>query len=363
MRILNLFLFCFGCLFFISPAFGQQPDSTAGSEEEDYSAYGSAEESVKYCTQKVRFLSPTKLISVGFEAQMPFKASFPLEEEFKDKNRLPDRNQSVTFFGGARWAANAPVISNNKFILNVGASYYESYIRFKEGEVINNNYERQIKSALSRGLRTMGINVTAFKPLDDKHFLIGSLISDFNGNFGWNTMQDAFPMPTWTFAVLYGWKRNDNTMLAFGATQTWRGGEKLYVPLLMYNKTFNDRWGLEILAPARAHVRYNFSASSLLLLGYEIEGNSYRLFRGQENFESGSGGGRFLEIRRSEIKPRIIFEQKLMGFIWLSAQVGYRYNFKFGITEDRSSERGDFLYRGNFGNPLYGAISINLVSP
>ena len=363
MRILNLFLFCFGCLFFISPAFGQQPDSTAGSEEEDYSAYGSAEESVKYCTQKVRFLSPTKLISVGFEAQMPFKASFPLEEQFKDKNQIPDRNQSVTFFGGARWAANAPVISNNKFILNVGASYYESYIRFKEGEVINNNYERQIKSALSRGLRTMGINVTAFKPLDDKHFLIGSLISDFNGNFGWNTMQDAFPMPTWTFAVLYGWKRNDNTMLAFGATQTWRGGEKLYVPLLMYNKTFNDRWGLEILAPARAHVRYNFSASSLLLLGYEIEGNSYRLFRGQENFESGSGGGRFLEIRRSEIKPRIIFEQKLMGFIWLSAQVGYRYNFKFGITEDRSSERGDFLYRGNFGNPLYGAISINLVSP
>jgi hypothetical protein len=361
MRNLKTILLPFFLVFISFQAFGQRPDSTSAAEEEDYSAYGSTEESVKYCTQKVRFLSPTKLISLGYEAQLPFKVSFPTEQEFKDKNRLPDRNQSVTFLGGARWAANAPVISNNKFILNLGAGYYESYMQFKEGEEINNNSERQLKSALSRGLRTMGINATAFKPLDDKRFIIGSAMADFNGNFGWNTFGDAFPMPTWTFAVLYGWKRNDNTMLAFGATQTWRGGERLYVPLLLYNKTFNDRWGLEILAPARAHVRYNFSAASLLLLGYEIEGNSYRLFRGQEDFEAGSG--RFLEVRRSEIKPTIIFEQKLMGFIWLSAQVGYRYNFKFGISEDRNSGRGDFLYRGNFGNPLYGAISINLVSP
>jgi hypothetical protein len=344
-------------------AWAQKPDSTAKEEEEDYSSYGSAEESSRFCTQKVRFLSPTKLISVGYEAQFPFKISFLTEEEFKDKENLPERNQTVEFFGGARWAANAPVISNNKFILNLGASYYESYMRFKDNEIINNTYERSLKSALSRGLRTMGLNATAFKPLDEKHFVIGSLIADFNGNFGWSTLIEAFPKPTWTFAALYGWKRNDNTMIAIGATQTWRGGELLYVPLILFNKTFNDKWGLEILAPARAHVRYNFSASSLLMLGYEIEGNSYRLFRGQENFEFGTSGGRFLEVRRSEIKPRIIFEQKLAGFIWLSAQVGYRYNFKFGITEDRASDRGDFIYKGNFGNPLYAGISINLVSP
>jgi hypothetical protein len=46
------------------PVFSQVTDS-AKVEEEDYSQYGSTDESVKFCTQKVRFLSPTKLISLG----------------------------------------------------------------------------------------------------------------------------------------------------------------------------------------------------------------------------------------------------------------------------------------------------------
>jgi hypothetical protein len=346
-------------LLFTSFCFAQEPD-----EEEDYSQYGSVEEGKKYCTQKVRRLSPTKLISVGFEMQAPFAARF----DYEGTNPATSLSeQKINFMGGARLMSNNPVISNNRFILNLGANYYESFVRFDNSRPIlpeENPRLSPLKEALGSGLRTMGLNLTAFKPLDEKRFLILSAMSDYNGNFGWNTI-DEIPMPTGTFGALYGWKKDENTQFAIGATQTWRGGEKLYVPLLMYNKTFNDKWGLEMLLPARAHVRYNFSAQSLLLAGFEIEGNSYRLGRRKDiSFPTQElAASEAIELRRSELKFRAIYERKLFGFVWLSAQAGWRYNFKFNFSEARDSKRGEFLYTSKLGNPLYGAISINLVSP
>ncbi len=344
--------------------YAQEPNE----DEEDYSQYGSVEEGKKYCTQKVRMLSPTKLISVGFEMQAPFTATF----DYTGVDPAVSLNeQKINFMGGARLMSNNPIISNNKFILNLGANYYESSIRFNNSKTIpaeQNTRLSPVKEALGAGLRTLGLSLTAFKPLDEKRFLILSAMGDYNGNFGWSTF-DEIPMPTGTFAALYGWKKDENTQFAIGATQTWRGGEKLYVPLLMYNKTFNDKWGLEMLLPARLHVRYNFSAQSLLLAGFEIEGNSYRIgkrndmsFPTPPTLES-IGAAESLELRRSELKFRAIYERKLFGFVWLSAQAGWRLNYKFKFSESRDAGRGEFLYTTNVGNPLYGAISINLVSP
>jgi hypothetical protein len=338
----------------------QSTDSLKTEPEEDYSQYGSAEETVKYCTQKVRFLSPTKLISIGYEAQAPFSAKIrPIEE------LTYTEDYSNVVFHGARWLANAPVISNNRFILNLGASYYESFTNIKPIQYDDRSLRpygsrtESIAKSLQNGIRTVGLNATAFKPLNEKRFLIFSGQTDFSGNFGWNSLSSSFPNPTLTFAVLYGWKRNENTMLAFGATQTWRGSERIYVPLIMYNKTFNDRWGLEMLLPARAHVRYNFSPKSLLLGGFEIEGNSYQIKEAKSMLNPNPG---FSELRRSELKFRLMYEQQLFGFVWLSVQAGWRYNYRFNFSEDRESLR-TYTYEGKLGNPFYGGISLNLVSP
>jgi len=360
--IANAFRTVLFSIFIGIPAFCQVADSTK-VEEEDYSQYGSADESVKYCTQKVRFLSPTKLISVGYEWQAPFDIEATYKGDAGDQT-LPKQN--VQFLGGARGQVNAPVISNNRLIVNLGANYYESAMSFKNESAsgVQNPLSQSIKEALSKGIRTVGLNVTAFKPLDEKHFLILSALGDFSGNFGWNTFDKYFPKPTYTFAALYGWKKSETMMWAIGATQTWRGGERLYVPLFLYNKTFNDKWGLEILLPARAHVRYNFSPQSILLGGFELEGNSYRIAQNGMRFTTASAGSTdYLELRRSELKFRLMYEQKITGFIWLSVQAGWRMNYKFDLSEMRTSDRGKFVYETKPGNPLYAGISLNLVSP
>jgi hypothetical protein len=74
-----------------------------------------------------------------------------------------------------------------------------------------------------------------------------------------------------------------------------------------------------------------------------------------------------LVLRRSEIRPRIIYEKSIWGFVWLSVQAGYRINFNFDV------DRGDFFrYLGDptpftqtnqLGNTFYFNFSLNLVSP
>lgn len=347
-----------------SSLFAQTTDSSK-VEEEDYSNYASAEEAVKYCTQKVRLLSPTKLVSAGFEWQNggSYFSGRPIGENTTQEAMAstPDKFRSVY---GARFAFGAPVISNTKMILNLGANYYESRFDLEESTT-NPSWNFPAKKLLGDGLRTMGLNATLFKPIDSKQFVIALVSADWNGNFTWNTFKDRFPDPTWTLAALYGRKPSDNFMWAIGATQSWRIGEKTYFPLIMFNKTFNDHWGLEILLPARGHVRYNFSPRSLLLAGVELEGNSYRI--GWEKSATDNLPGH-IELRRSEVKPRLVYERQLAGFVWLSAQMGYRITTNFNLSTSRKDERGTYKYEEQklgqgIGNALYFNLSLNLVSP
>ena len=110
----------------------------------------------------------------------------------------------------------------------------------------------------------------------------------------------------------------------------------------------------------------------MLFAGYELEGQSYRLWR--SNDQTGFNlRNEDAEIRRGEIRLRAVYEFSLKDFIWMSIQAGYRINYRYDV--DRLSD-GKEVYRA-FGlasdapyvmvnqltNPLYFNISLNLVSP
>src|SRR5690606_24890195 len=117
-----------------------------------------------------------------------------------------------------------------------------------------------------------------------------------------------------------------------------------YIPVLMYNWTsVNNKWGTEMLLPARGHVRYTVNPRSMLFAGFELEGNSFRI--GNQGAALQDPQFNDLEIRRSELRFRLMYERQLSGFIWLSAQAGYRYNYSYDV--DQVADGKDF-YRGFF---------------
>lgn len=296
-----------------------------------------------YATQKVPGLSPTQLISVGYEAQLPFPISV---------NGAPDNE--INKFRGLRLAFNAPVISRNSFILNLGLTYWDTNIGFE------NSPTPGLLSSLENGLRTTGLNATVFKPLNDKHFIILQGNLDVSGNYTGFEDLEFGKSTTLSGIGIFGWKRDENTMFGVGVTRTYRAGQLLHIPAIYYNQTFNDKWGIESVVPARIQVRRNFGTTSLLMLGYEIEGNAFYI----NDAPAVANSGTDVYIRRGELKPRITYQKQVKNFIWLSAQAGLRYNWRFDGFSTQNPEGDNVpVFENTLGNPLYFNISLNLVSP
>ena len=336
-----------------------QVDSTVTEEEEDYSIYDNldfADEGTKrFCSSKIEGLSPAKFISLGYDLQGPYTLQ---------ADRLLGADSSDVPFNashGIRFNANVPTISRNDIIIQLGATYWEQKYEMDES---SDPIHPLGKSLTENGLRTMGLNTTIFKPLNETDFILFQGSADLNGDWAWN---DFMPLQylKYSAAALYGKRPHDRKQWAVGLARTYRVGELNYIPIVLFNYTdIPNKWGTEILFPARAHVRRTFNPRNMLFFGYELEGQSYRLWQQPLRDQD-------LEIRRGELRFRFVYECSLKDFIWLSAQAGYRINYSFDV--DRLPEGNEF-FRGFFGNQQYVMqnglgntpyinVSINLVSP
>ena len=345
-----------------------QTDST--SEEDDFSMYEEldfADEGAKrYCSPKIEGLSPAQLIYVGYDVQGPYtmKADPLTDRSGAVKSGADEMDIAATH--GLRFGCNIPVISKTSLVWQMGFNYWQTNF---EGMVHDmpaggrNVVIDQHKNAF----RTMGLNTTVFKPLNDKQFLLFQGSADLNGDY---TLSNIMPLNylKYSAALLWGKRPNEKKQWGVGLARTYRVGELNYIPVVMYNWTdAANKWGTEILFPARAAVRRTINPRNMVFAGFELQGQSYRLYR-DEQLRSED-----LEIRRGEIRVRMEYQFSVKDFLWVSAQAGYRINYRyhsdrleggketlraFGLLSD-----APYAMESTLTNPFYVSVSVNLVSP
>ncbi|MCU0434495.1 MAG: DUF6268 family outer membrane beta-barrel protein [Bacteroidia bacterium] len=355
-----------------------QVDTTGGAaDDEDYGQYdnvGFADDGAKrFCSPKIEGLSPAKLISVGYDYQMGYQMiadSLRSQSPFAPWGNFNPDTGEVAYSHGLRLACNIPVVSKTSLVWQLGANYWEQKYEFKDGNSLSNP---MLTALRDNGLRTMGINTTVFKPLNDKQFLLFQGSVDMSGDFQLSKLMPARYLK-YSAAAIWGKRPTERKQWGIGVSRTYRVGEMNYIPIVLFNWTdASNKWGTEILFPARAHVRRTINSRNMVFAGYELEGQSYRLYRNNEPSANFDMRREDLEIRRGEIRVRLMYEFSLKGFVWMSVQAGYRINYRYDV--DRLAD-GAEIYRG-FGlvndapyvmvnqltNPLYFTISLNLVSP
>ena len=347
------------------------------TEDEDFSMYDQvdfADQSARrYCSPKIEGLSPAKLISIGYDYQGGYGlGAGAFTNKASDYSWTPD-SVNVLNSRGLRLGFNIPVVSRTNLVWQMGANYWEQRYAIEglNGEPSNSSHPL-IQSLQENGLRTLGVNTTLFKPLDDRRFLLFQGSADLNGDF---SLPGLMPLKylKYSAALIYGIRPNEKKQWGLGIARTYRVGELNYIPVFLFNWTDrSNKWGSEILFPARAHVRYTFNPRNMLFGGFELEGQSYRLWD-SPSLMSYNLRGEDLEIRRGEIRLRAMYEFSLKDFVWMSVQAGYRINYRYEV--DRL-EGGQEIYRAfgllsdapyvmenRLGNPLYFQVSVNLVSP
>ena len=347
------------------------------TEDEDFSMYDQvdfADQSARrYCSPKIEGLSPAKLISIGYDYQGGYGlGAGAFTNKASDYSWTPD-SVNVLNSRGLRLGFNIPVVSRTNLVWQMGANYWEQRYAIEglNGDPSNSSHPL-IQSLQENGLRTLGVNTTLFKPLDDRRFLLFQGSADLNGDF---SLPGLMPLKylKYSAALIYGIRPNEKKQWGLGIARTYRVGELNYIPVFLFNWTDrSNKWGSEILFPARAHVRYTFNPRNMLFGGFELEGQSYRLWD-SPSLMSYNLRGEDLEIRRGEIRLRAMYEFSLKDFVWMSVQAGYRINYRyevdrlvggqeiyraFGLLSD-----APYVMENRLGNPLYFQVSLNLVSP
>lgn len=360
------------CLLASAASLCAQTDTTAtpfSDDEDDYSQYENLSladsKARRYSNPKVLGLSPQRFISVGWDFQGPYDMQFSPVSVFAEGDPAPiEETRRARLTHGLRLSANIPIISRNSILWQLGGNWWDT--RYQYDQTPENSYVAQLLSR--NGLRTAGLNTTVFKPLNETSFILFQGAADLSGDYGILEFQ-PLRFLRYSGALVWGRRPHDRKQWGVGIARTYRVGEMNYIPVFLFNYTsLNRKWGTEILFPARAHYRRTFNPRSLLLAGYELEGQSYLLRETPGDFD----GLRTIEIRRGEARARIEYQRQLAGFIWIAAQLGYRYNWSFNA--DYTADNGRDFFRGFFGNqtyamlnqignPLYFQITLNLVSP
>lgn len=325
---------------FNSAAFSQVQDTT---DAIDYSKFGDAEKVQRYCTPKILNQTPQKVWSVGFEYQTGFE--MPLV--YKAIPTDITKNTTVNSVPSFRGMVNIPVISKDKIVWQMGGSFYSQ--QFKTAA----NSDAFANKINKTAFVSSGINTTIFKPFNEKNFLIAQAQVDANGLFDNFSSINSKAFTTST-SIIYGWKKSDNNMVGFGLSRSYRAGRLMYFPVLLWNKTFtNEKWGMEILLPARGHVRYRPNAKNIFQLGYELEGNQFVAnINNQDIF-----------IQRGELKPRLMWDTKLSNYYWLNLQVGYRINWRFEAVDKYNGKLENLVLSSKLANPFYFGVNINFATP
>ncbi len=271
----------------------------------------------KYCNPLVAGQPSTKRLSLVYEVQPTHSGptKFPLSPTPVEYTTNSSPTQSI------RLIYNKTLVTKPKLYITFSGAYWFS--SFNVTNASNNSFAKMLGQSR---FHSISASSNIFKPLNEKNFLLLNVSLEAHGNAssfknfsGDNVLAGG--------AAIYGWKKGFKRMWGVGVFRGYRLGKVIHVPALLYNNSFNKKWGVDALLPARANFRYKSSASALWLFGYELEGSQFALQNSNPLFNNSF-------FQRGEIRPKIGFE-KLVNKNWaFTMNAGLRINGRFDVSSD-----------------------------
>lgn len=216
-----------------------------------------------------------------------------------------------------------PVLLRERTQAVVGFEYNVDEFEFENPESLEYPFYNSLHH---KALRGRGIKFYLNHAVDDRKFVFLRTSVELNGDIP----EEWHKGLKYTLSGSYGWKLNPTTAWGLGFYFSYSFGSPTLLPGIVYNKTWNSKWGLESVFPGAVHIRYQPADQSIFYFGYEVQGASYNIDLGStlnEQFYN-------IQLRRSELMPVVRYEREIYDFIWFSVEGGFRYNINFNVTED-----------------------------
>jgi hypothetical protein len=303
----------------------------------------------KYCDPKLEGMARSKGFSILYERTL----DSPITSESND-SLIGNGNATIRRNNKLDIKLRFPVINKPGIKMVIGLKYFFEEFNFETPEGLEYDLYKNLED---KNLKSIGGNINMLLPLNETTYLGFRSSADLNGDYSAKEFAKSSFLK-YSFSGLYGWKNCPTRTIAIGLYYSYTFGRRSVYPVVLYNNTFNSKWGIEALVPANIKIRHNFSKKTLLYLGYEIDGAAYTLKIDNPPFSNYPS----MELRRSNIKFTLDFEQEIHDWLWFGISAGVRHALGMNLAKEGGVRR-DHLIENKLGIAPFFNASIFIVPP
>jgi hypothetical protein len=314
-----------------------------------------------FANPSVLGMGPSKGLIVRYERMPRFGVSSSAQVQgLNDFNTEATKNARLSIKG------YIPAWNRPHLKVIVGLSYEREEFQF---EKLPTNYELY-DNIENKGLKSTAAQIAVIRPVDAVHWYLARVKGELSGDYTSDQLTRS-DYTRFSAEAIYGWKRSPNFSWGVGFQYGYTFGRLSIYPAVIYNRTFNARWGIEALAPARITLRYNANESSIFYAGYTVDGYNYIVHLNRDPLERRNSDGSIdrskaplstLELRETEVKFRLRWERELFSFLWLGAEGGYRYNYAFDAFDRTNADR-EKIIDSKFNGAPYASLELFITPP
>lgn len=208
-----------------------------------------------------------------------------------------------------------PVINNCDYKLLLGHTAYHRDIEFSQSL----QSSEQLFQIENKALKSNRFSIYNLIALDDRTTLAATFSAAYNGDYeGFVNTDKRYAI--YRGVALYSRKSGKNDEWGVGLYYK-NGFRSSYVlPFGIYNKTFNDKWGLEALILSRVYGRYNANKNSIFLFGVEYTSRDFSI---DIDFQETTAN---YNMKWPKVNLKGIWQRQFIGSFWLELQAGLQYN-------------------------------------
>lgn len=315
----------------------------------------------QFANPSVLGMGPSKGLIVRYERMPRFGVSSAAQVQgLNDFSTDATKNARLSIKG------YIPAWNHPHLKVIVGLSYEREEFQFAK---LPTNYELY-DNIENKGLKSTAAQIAIIRPVDDVHWYLARVKGELSGDYTSSQLTKS-DYTRFSAEAMYGWKRTRDFSWGVGFQYGYTFGRLSIYPAVIYNRTFNARWGIEALAPARITARYNVNESSILYAGYTVDGYNYIVHLNRDPLERRNSDGSIdrsktplntLELRETEVKLRLRWEREIFSFLWLGAEGGYRYNYAFDAFDRTNADR-EKIIDSKFAGAPYAGLELFITPP
>ncbi|MFD3001374.1 DUF6268 family outer membrane beta-barrel protein [Pontibacter toksunensis] len=303
---------------------------------------------VDFASPGVRGMGKPRGVVISYE-RLP---QFDIESE-SDDPRVGNGQGRVRRHNKFSVLALAPLMNKPQTKLVMGVNYEIEEFNFEDLTESSYGLYRYLED---KNLKSLGLQFAFLHSLNERNFYLIRVKGELNGDYTRDNINITDYLKA-TVDVAYGWKKSPDFSIGIGAQWGYTFGRQRVLPGVLYNRTFNQNWGVESIFPANVRFRHNANEKTLFYVGYRLEGASYDIFADRTvlaQFDE-------VELRRTDIKGLLRMEREIYDFLWFAVEGGYRRYYRHRLFDDVGST--DELITNDLSGAGYVAVELFLVPP